>query len=1409
MIISFSSPVRPMGLPRLDSQELRWLVNQEKFTEWLTGSSSSVLTLYGETSAASLCEHVFRHVLNNKKSIDIATHFSFDDEYPEHGTFGAFLNTTMSEWLNLDAGIAENCSIDVDYTRFEKFNAYTDVDAMSQLVLSRVWDVPGATIFVLENDDECREMETIFWPQLRHAMASFERPLKFILFRRTSSAPEGWLSTEPSICISGEDLTRATDLVAQAQLGSVLTTLPDKPLIHKLNKYTAEHGDDLRKATLVLRNLQARRPDFDESMDDILPAFEATFSKRLDAILEQIVGEVNREAQPLLAGLISCVLAAVRPLSRGELQDAADILRQSLPAHAQTSVSPGDVFAFLDQHLPGVFDFSRGEVRLQHPSLRYFFLSAVNAWHSAEEQGAECVIARVCLFYLRSSAFALASEAMLVRWKDASAPPLCCARTNLADYAVRYWSEHACKALESSESFDDEMLEFFEDDSALRSWERGKRAISNPFLRGDEVSLPPLALAASARLPGTLERWIETRQYEGASIRAALTEVVRTGDLEVSKHLLEKVALSDMAEAEPILLAAFSKDNEEICCLLISSIAESIADPKWHPNLICRAAFLGHDRLVQLLVHHGASVKEEVNGCRPLHYAIIFNHAAVVRFLIKEHPELVEMQDDRSNTPLRLAVAHGHAEVADILIEAGAEINVGENWRRPISTACFDGKRAAVRVLLERGADVEYEVGEYGWLPLPGAASFGFTKCVAAILDSGRADIDRRSPGGTGLCVAVRNGHLETARFLLERGADPDVEFDDKPVIQFAALEPNLDAARLLLESGRISRETRTRTLHAAVTAGTSVEMVRLLLEHGADPNGQTPTGPVLHAAVHGKNVDILNELINKGARLDIIEDRGYTALHEACNNVSMAEALLEAGADANFAATMNGATPLHLAVDWCELDVLKAILKRQPELELKTSPSHNLAGFTPLAIAVWRDSGEMTRLLLEAGADPNARTGRYNRAVPLQLSTEAEVVSALLEFEPDLSLEDADGNTPLNNLIEWSSMKVPVLKMLIRQGSDVNKPNKRGETPLFKAIDKSDMALVRLLLDRGADVDHASRNDGTPLHAACRRGTFDVFELILNKAGFIEQQHPLAGSLVSAACMRADTDDDATLKILQHLRDSYGRERLALDEIVCRYGCALNVACFARETSTIKWLLREQANVDIGDHAGRRPIHFAAYRDVPIFEAIYGSGADLNVRDKMGRTVLHVAVQSGSYDLVKHVLDKNRSLLKAPDNDGWTPLHYAVRGMHCWRFSNFYGPDSEEAVVELLLDGNDRARQAVKVFGHEEPWSILKLARFHDASVGIRRIIKAFLKAQSGNSWDPSAHVTRKASDNHNFCDNCYIVSLPSSLILVQLAITDLGSFLALRRTLKGCGLLANHATCLTSVTSVLVTRN
>jgi len=200
---------------------------------------------------------------------------------------------------------------------------------------------------------------------------------------------------------------------------------------------------------------------------------------------------------------------------------------------------------------------------------------------------------------------------------------------------------------------------------------------------------------------------------------------------------------------------------------------------------------------------------------------------AIARRLLAGDASVVDVVDVYDKTPLHLAAEHDHAELASLLLAAGAELEAETSWgMTPLQWAANMNSQAVARLLLEAGsalnlwaaaglgmlrevqafrnedgrlrsgaAQARYEQDDAGrWLKLPAASDEraivseafqiasrnGHTETARYLLELG-ADVDFRGFfGGTGLHWAAINGHLETVEFLLAQGADPtlrDQEF--------------------------------------------------------------------------------------------------------------------------------------------------------------------------------------------------------------------------------------------------------------------------------------------------------------------------------------------------------------------------------------------------------------------------------------------------------------------------------------------------------------------------------------------------------------------------------------------------------------------------------------------------------
>jgi ankyrin repeat protein len=211
---------------------------------------------------------------------------------------------------------------------------------------------------------------------------------------------------------------------------------------------------------------------------------------------------------------------------------------------------------------------------------------------------------------------------------------------------------------------------------------------------------------------------------------------------------------------------------------------------------------------------------------------------AAVRSAVADQPRLLAATVERDGqdgwTPLHVAVAEGRADLVDVLLEAGADLEARtEHDRTPLHVA-LERAPQLVDLLLARGAEPDGAAAAY----------LGDTARLAARLDSGESAV--RDDAVTSLLeFAALGGSVEAVQLLLDRGADPD----DGSLLD-AARAGHPDVLALLLAAGaRVDRrdpDTGRTALHAAVEAGPDgghLECVRALLAAGADRELTTSDG--------------------------------------------------------------------------------------------------------------------------------------------------------------------------------------------------------------------------------------------------------------------------------------------------------------------------------------------------------------------------------------------------------------------------------------------------------------------------------------------------------------------------------------------------------------------------------------
>jgi ankyrin repeat protein len=264
---------------------------------------------------------------------------------------------------------------------------------------------------------------------------------------------------------------------------------------------------------------------------------------------------------------------------------------------------------------------------------------------------------------------------------------------------------------------------------------------------------------------------------------------------------------------------------------------------------------------------------------------------------------------------------------------------------------------------------------------------------------------------------------------------------------------------------------------------------VNTLLSRGAGTNAKDQDGatPLMHAALYGEP-GLLKLLLDKGAEPNARNKVGATALLWSVHDLRKVRLLVQKGANVN-ARSEGGKMPLLLAAYYSRsAETVKFLLENGADLRARDN-----RGAGVLLFAVEGGDLNTIRLLLDKGVDVNARTTgefseiRFGNLGPppgfepekgvtalmvAAYSNDAEAARLLLDRGADVNAKSSDGVTAL--LAGADRSGGALIKTLVEKGAEVNLVDPMGRTPLIlmAACDYTEPETFRLLLDKGAGVN-------------------------------------------------------------------------------------------------------------------------------------------------------------------------------------------------------------------------------------------------------------------------------------------------------------------------------------------------
>lgn len=459
----------------------------------------------------------------------------------------------------------------------------------------------------------------------------------------------------------------------------------------------------------------------------------------------------------------------------------------------------------------------------------------------------------------------------------------------------------------------------------------------------------------------------------------------------VVQHLLDKggpqVNAQGIDGVAPLHLAAMNGNIETVQILIRAGAALDIQDASGATALHW-AAFKGHEAIVEYLYEDSNKKLRDKNGRTALHLAVIAGKENVARWLVpcpdKQTNADMDTFDSDGCKPIYYAAMLGHEAIMRYLVnEAPFNREQATNYdgETTLHLAAKAGHEAIVRYLVrEAGANKEAK-NKYGGAPLHVAAAHGNEAVVRYLVGEAGANKEARDgSNGTPLHSAVLEGEEAVLRYLVgEAGVDIEAKDDKQQTpLYWALVEDDEAIVRYLVGE-----------------AGADLQ--------AKDYKQRTP----LHWAAKWSNEAIVRYFIEAGADLEAKDFKQRTPLHRAAEKgyeACVRYLVGEAGANIKVR-DLNQRTPLHYAA-MRRFDAIARYFISETGADPEAKDDKQ---YTPLHMAAYSGCGDTVRYLVgEAGANKEARD--YLNKTPAQLAAERghkAVVRILEQDEKEMKGEN------------------------------------------------------------------------------------------------------------------------------------------------------------------------------------------------------------------------------------------------------------------------------------------------------------------------------------------------------------------------------------------------------------------
>ncbi|CAI6303043.1 unnamed protein product [Periconia digitata] len=561
------------------------------------------------------------------------------------------------------------------------------------------------------------------------------------------------------------------------------------------------------------------------------------------------------------------------------------------------------------------------------------------------------------------------------------------------------------------------------------------------------------------------------------------------------------------------------------------------------------------------------------------------------------------------------------------------------------------------------------------------AASSGRTDVIHKLLQDSKSHETKTLASlssGEAIMMAIKNGHTDTAKYLIESTPFDEYRDDnDMTLVHWAAkLGQAIVVEELARKGASLSdKDAEGRTPLDYALESNNEDTINLLLKGGKHISRQdTVNIQSLHFSARTGDISMIKKLHEKGSSLEARDGKGQTVIFHAVKGKQYATLkwLLEQSANIH-AVDKQGFSALHIAAQECDLQSATILVDKGADVNAFSSEK-----LTPLLCTVQSQGVDVLKYLLDKGADIHAMDKNMDR-VAHKIARRGDSAELLWKTAYDLGcnieISGKQGNTPAHLAAESGS--VAILRHLVEKNVDVRTiKNIAGYTPLMVAASAGKADAVRFLLENGCTHEIVDSSGKTLVELSIIWGNPSVMQALQDFGAKFDS---------------VDSTSDARHPVWRAIWDGqYASVKQVLDDgldvnYTHRGISLLQCAIEAKNLDAMRLLLDSGADAEKPDPHGWSPLHSAAFAgDVDAFLLARQRVNDQSPKDKCGWTPLDLAVFYRHENIVK-ILDPNGKVTEF----AWSKSS----SKHSMSATHHYVPPMEDSAVTGYAEASDERR--------------------------------------------------------------------------------------------------------------------